>query len=676
MTQQFQTADVVRLEIEEPWGDALPNLVENPTAGDGAWGWTNTGTFTSEPDRFALEGSPGRYALTRPYQIPTVAGPGTSIRAQATLVDNGAGTVSFIVEFLDEAAEVISTAGVGEAAVPYPQVVQIPTTDVPTDTRYLRIRVRTNGIGVSAQAYFNDVILITGPTADVAAATLQVSVPWTNVIGESNNIETERDELNVGTLRSVILSSTLDPAVNDLIRPGQRCRLRALIDSVWENLFFGELNDPSATYEMKDPSRPDEKRTVITIVAVDAAAPMANTPQPAGVGVVEDLPAVLLAAGVRWNLNGYTGTLDPVFIDVVAHTEGASVLDQVAITRDSVQGYAWVDRNGTVQVWDAALLPTAVVAELDEMTYSDVSIDFDLSKVFNAVVVKMLRINPGTGETEEITFGPYVDETSARKWRRRQATFTVQGVDEASIPALAQSILESNATPEKRINSVTLPLRTVAELEANATRDLYDLVETSNVRAGIVAQQSRVTSVKHRISAERGRGQWFVDLGFTTDGVVAAPQVTPSPTLTGGKTMAQLLRPVGEVTMWFGAKADIPAGWLPIDGTAIPAEYPDLIALVGPTLPDFTDRFPIGAGTKALGTTGGAPSVTLAANNLPPHVHGIARQTGANTGGGTNIALGNAVAGPVGGTQANTTTNDPVDILNPWLSLWFIIRAA
>lgn len=678
MSQEFLTTDVLRLEVQEAWADLI-NMVENPSGEFGSWGWGfkgHTAPVAGGIRVTSINSGGNTAASTRDFAVPVVTGAGTSVRARVTLLSAPTGNAQLRVAFYDSSGNAISTVDVADPGGAYPHQVNVPATTVPSGTVAVQLIVSaapTGGPPAFQKVEFGSAVMVYGATAAVTAASMEVEPAWVDVLGPTHAIDTDRDELEQGTLRATVISSTYDPATNDLIHPGHGCRLRALIDGTWELLFRGALQDPSVAYELKNPTLPDEKRTVISLVANDPAAVLANTPRPDGVGTIDELRAVLLDAGVPWNVNGSTAGIDPSTAVVVSRNENATALDQLAITRDSVLGYAWVDREGIVQAWDAASLPTVVAADLDESDYSDLDVGFDLSKVFNVVLVKVQRINPGTGETEEVTFGPYVDEDSARRWRRRQATFTVQGIDEASVPAYAKAILDANANPAKRVNSLTLPVRTITELEAHVLRDLYDLVTVSNARAALVDSPGRVTSVKQVITSEGG-GRWSVTLGFTTDGGVATPLVTPSPPPLGGKTLAQLLRPIGEVTMWFGAKADCPAGWLVMDGTPIPAEYTSLIALVGPNLPNMTDRFPIGAGSKALGTSGGAASVTLNANHLPPHTHPITRQTTA--GSTTAVALGGNTAAGTGATTANATTNTPVDILNPWRSLWFIIRAA
>jgi hypothetical protein len=622
--QEFAVVDVLRLQVQEGWPD-LPNQILNPSGEGGAWGWE---TFLGGPDA-TLRASATHDYLELKILADTVGARATWATSIAEVVAVGQQVRAFMdilfltglpdgewsVNFATGPAEDPDAVNLGTVAFPDPLAVgdyELPPTDIPVGTKVIYLNFYT-GLGTTTAndlIRWRDTWLIYGDAADVVASDPLTEPPWVDVLGSAASIEVERDELNVSTLTATLFDATLDPASTDLIRPGKRCKVEALVSGVWEPLFTGKLDNPSSAYEVRDPNRSDLRRVQIKLIASDAAADLANEPRPLGVSTLAELPYVLLGTGVPFNVNGSTDAIAPESVIVVANNEQASALDQVAITRDSVLGFAWVDRAGVLQAWDRGELPAGVTLEADEGAYSDVDIDFDVDRTFNTIRVKLQRINPGTLETEEVEFGPYVDQAARRQWRAREATFTVQGMDETLIPAYAAEILALNANPVKRINSLSIPVRTVAEIETYALLDPYDLVSLSNDRAGIVGQESRVTSLKHRIVVKReGRrltNRWWIDLAFSTEGNVASPTVSPSPTVGGTRTIGQLLRPIGEVSMWFGAKADIPAGWLPCDGTGFDgAQYPVLATLLGASvLPNFTDRFPIGAGTKALGTSG------------------------------------------------------------------------
>ena len=77
--------------------------------------------------------------------------------------------------------------------------------------------------------------------------------------------------------------------------------------------------------------------------------------------------------------------------------------------------------------------------------------------------------------------------------------------------------------------------------------------------------------------------------------------------------------PIGGIIMWSGQIASIPDGWALCDG--------------GQSTPDLRGRFVMGAGgSRGVGTTGGADTVTLTVGQLPAHNHNVSGST--STGGG------------------------------------------
>jgi microcystin-dependent protein len=114
---------------------------------------------------------------------------------------------------------------------------------------------------------------------------------------------------------------------------------------------------------------------------------------------------------------------------------------------------------------------------------------------------------------------------------------------------------------------------------------------------------------------------------------------------------------LGEIRMFGGIFA--PLGWMFCDGTLLPISGNDaLFALIGTTyggdgqstfaLPDLRGRWPVhvdATGGYPLGSTGGAESVTLAPEHLPPHSHTVLASAAAATG-----------TSPAGTVWAATTT--------------------
>ena len=345
---------------------------------------------------------------------------------------------------------------------------------------------------------------------------------YIDVLGPTHTISAKRDEMNVGTLTADILDATLDPSQFNLIRPGKRCRLMALDNatSTWTPIFTGKVSRGETAY---DPTRTDVKAARITLTALDAASALSQVSRKSGVATIPELPYVLEGAGVPWSVNGSGNQVGSA--TVVTTSDNASALDQIAITRDSVIGYAWVDRRGVTNVWDRASIGTTVIATLNESVYSDLDLDYDTDRCINSVTVKLRRINAANGQTVEVTYGPYVDQPSIDQWGPHSAEFTVQGITDsgAAASAYAAPILTANATPAIRINSVSLPIRSASDVvTGKALLDLYDMVTVANTNAGI-STNMRVTGIEHKISPD----SWTMSLDFTVSGSVASPTQTP-----------------------------------------------------------------------------------------------------------------------------------------------------
>lgn len=141
--------------------------------------------------------------------------------------------------------------------------------------------------------------------------------------------------------------------------------------------------------------------------------------------------------------------------------------------------------------------------------------------------------------------------------------------------------------------------------------------------------------------------------------------------------------PVGTIQMW--ATATPPTGWLICNGGAVSAvTYPALFALIGGTLPDMQQRFPIGkaaagTGSTLLGTGGNIDHT----HTTGSHAHGVlAGITGNNSaliqvqsGTGQNVAANNHTH-TYGVGNTDTNTGIVTDGKNPpFVSVHFIIRA-
>lgn len=360
-------------------------------------------------------------------------------------------------------------------------------------------------------------------TAHTAAAVFDYSDPqvYANILGSSVEIGIQRSELDVGTLQASIRDSELDPSVADTIRPGRKFRLSVHKDDVWEPVLLGTIANAKVTYDLAN--KDQSKRANIVLTATDYITDLANTSRTEGVTDIDELPHVLEGVSVPWNVNGNTGHVEDATVAYTA--DNASALDMVGVTRDTQRGFAWVSRQGILNVYDAAAMSNVAVS-LDETIYNpDIDIDYDTDRCINEINIKALRIVGD--QTEEWSFGPYRNAVSIREWGSHSATFTVAAppgavLNDAYFASFVNGVFASNAVPQVRVNSLTIRIRSLADLQY-ALLDLYDLVEVTNANAGITAQPLRITGINHRITPD----QWLVTLSFAANGGIASPAITP-----------------------------------------------------------------------------------------------------------------------------------------------------
>lgn len=249
----------------------------------------------------------------------------------------------------------------------------------------------------------------------------------------------------------------------------------------------------------------------------------------------------------------------------------------------------------------------------------------------------------------------------------------------------------------------------------------------SNLGLGTVATESTVPVSKGGTGATSLTANNVI-LGNGTSAVqLVAPGDSGNVLTSNGTTWASSAPAsagyiTGEIRMWPTSSA--PSGFLVADGSAISrTTYATLYSLIGTTfgsgdgsttfnLPNFQNKFPLGVGTNAVGATGGAFTKTIATTNLPSHTHSVSASGTTSSDGahvhdiysgdgsnGANSAFyddgslqngwdtspttrsGAVVSNgshthtvTVSGTSGSTGSGTALDVTNPFLAIYFIIK--
>ena len=137
--------------------------------------------------------------------------------------------------------------------------------------------------------------------------------------------------------------------------------------------------------------------------------------------------------------------------------------------------------------------------------------------------------------------------------------------------------------------------------------------------------------------------------------------------------------PTGSLTMWAGAVASPPTGWLACNGANVSrTTYSALFAVIGTSygvgdnsttfgLPDLLNRFPVGAGdTYAIAATGGSANAIVVSHNHtatststvtdPTHSHTWASAVAAGGGTGTADSRQSGTGTPATVTTTSSAT--------------------
>lgn len=374
-------------------------------------------------------------------------------------------------------------------------------------------------------------------TASTAVMAYIEPVTYQNIIGPTISLQIDRQALDVGMLTGTVRDAVLDPRTSNDVRPGRRCRLMAKGQATaLRPVINTKLIRAEARYDKRKTDQAGNVRTMITLAGADNAQALANTPERRGVATVAGLAWLLEGAGVPWNINGSGGQ---VAAQTLASTnENASLLDQIAVARDTVRAFAYVDARGVLMVTNAPAAAAVILSDEEGAgpSYTGIDAGFSTDECINSVKVVWLRYDALTDKTEQVQYGPYEDQTSIDTWGVHSRTFTIHGTaveDPATIAAYATAILNANKTPVAKIRTLTVNVD--SEQLVDAVLDA-ELTKTIGIDYAGASYTARVASVSHRISAKR----WTATFTFDQAGTVAQPTVVPRPDDTSEKLPEQI----------------------------------------------------------------------------------------------------------------------------------------
>lgn len=697
LRQEFIPAERLRLEVAQPaYQDfgfgPVTNLNPNPTPVLGAWGYT---TPTGVIDLAGVDGRVG-IRLTNPsqfqtsvylstYWAPVQPDPGGAayVAVRYDCLDLVGGTDEVLVQFWT--ADRSSNGGSSFQVPASPDGVTRygPAVQVPPGTAWVTARVALFGAAIGSSVTIDRLMIAWGDNAQAlqpSAYGFVGGADWVNILNHTTEVTISRATLDASTLKATTLDPDLDPSrtAEDALRVGQAVRVVALADfpdgERWEPLYTGTIDDVVVTYELDKATGATKPR--IAIEATDAAQTLANTPGRDGFDQLAGLTQWLLpSTNIPYLVNYTAYPHKSNQIAPVAHNDDASVLDQLVIARDVVQGYAWVDRHGRLQAWDPGYGPldfallragtwtitggtrlagsngeegsilgtsaggfsmtrnlpveegrtyyievaleasnggaydTSVVVEwlgidsstvihtegswqadsteggspivLEGMapkgayaakvsvyvwdspsgithtygvafrhvptlytsrgidtygdnasTFTTLDVSFATHACINVVKVQWNRYDAAEDNTQQIAYGPYVDQPSIDEHGPYSATFVLQGGAESEddIEAFAAQVLARNAWPERTANAMAVEVLTPKDVRLAILNDLCSPIQATYYDREaddylVDHKAARITGITHQITP----AGWTVDYAFDPVDSVAAPQETPAP---------------------------------------------------------------------------------------------------------------------------------------------------
>lgn len=365
--------------------------------------------------------------------------------------------------------------------------------------------------------------------------------PMSNILGDATKVSIGRETLNVGTLTFRMKGDAYDPLQTDRLAKGRKVQMKIVEPAHRNWLFTGKISKVSATYPLLN----GVVTPIVTVTCTDAAQTWANVSAPdvAHSRLYLDELAHQVAEPFEMTVvvgdgagGGGAGDLDFFGMKV----DSMSMLDQVVLTRDTWQDYAWIDRIGWLRYFGRVAIDELLDSTFEgrpgaprsftvgEADYqAGVTPTYDSDRIINSVIVKALR-RIGD-QTEEWTFGPYIDAVSVQKYGESPAEFRVttdptQSYGASAFASFASAILARSSTPALLFTPVPFHITKLSALD-RASADLGDVFLISNTDAGYVDVPHRVASIQHEITP----WSWTMTGGFEKELDTQTPTRTPSP---------------------------------------------------------------------------------------------------------------------------------------------------
>jgi len=576
--QSFRTNDNVRLEI---LADPQPgqNMLRSPDFALGQWPWQSV-TQTFEATTMEIDGADVPAMQLTTFKLPVGGAspiyseyipvtPGnwlyTSYMGTTTTSDLW-GCISFY--WYDENHNLYADPDNGGAnglsgQTPLsstPTLVSLAsTTAIPDGAAYVRMEI-VNGRDTLFAGEVGDVMTVAQPML-IESATQVTDTPawgdnaarWTNVLGDSSSITWSRNVMDSSPLTAVLNNPALDPSAgNSLLAKGKPIRLTVNNDGTWEPLYTGAIDDVKVDYE-RDTDTPSIIRTFVTITANDGNGNLSSIGSPQFPSDVADVTRLLAGdtgtgyvgandvdPPLPWNVNGSTvSTLSGANWTPVATRANATLADQVLIARDTNQGYAWIGADGVLNLFTTEPSTAPYVtftdtgdADATHALYSGISVGYDQASVVNAVTINNLS-NDSSGGEVNTPFGPYVDGGSVSRNGAESLTVTTAKASATAdwAQTYATAILTANATPKRKVSSVTVP---VTDDNGIAQACAIDLCSRVNMIYGTLVNDTdgghRVTGITHTLTANGAAAETWISTYAFAD---AAAQAQPLQVLTG-----------------------------------------------------------------------------------------------------------------------------------------------